>query len=53
MKKEKQCVKTSENIYNIYLEIFSYAEQNNMTTRQAMQIAENRIEQRKKENANR
>ena len=49
-----EAMRRTENIYNTTLEIFSYAEQNNMTTQQAaMQIAENRIEQRKKENANR
>ena len=34
------------------LEIFSFADKNNLTTQQAaLQIAENRIAQRKKENA--
>ena len=42
----------TENIYNTTLEIFNFADVNNMTTQQAaMQIAENRIEQRRKENA--
>jgi leucine dehydrogenase len=47
-----QAMKMTENIYNTTLEIFNFAEVNNMTTQQAaMQIAQNRIDQRKKENA--
>jgi leucine dehydrogenase len=49
---EGEAMRKTENIYNTTLEIFSFAEKNNMTTQQAaMQIAENRIDQRKKENA--
>jgi leucine dehydrogenase len=47
-----ESMKRTENIYNTTLEIFSFADANNMTTQQAaMSIAQNRIEQRKKENA--
>lgn len=47
-----EAMRRTENIYNTTLEIFSFAESNNITTQQAaMQIAENRIELRKKENA--
>ena len=47
-----EAMRRTENIYNTTLEIFSFAESNNMTTQQAaMQIAQNRIDQRKKENA--
>jgi leucine dehydrogenase len=50
---EGEAIKRTENIYNTTLEIFKFADDNNITTQQAaMQIAENRIEQRKKENAN-
>jgi leucine dehydrogenase len=49
---EGEAIRKTENIYNTTLEIFSFADKNNLTTQQAaMQIAENRIEQRKKENA--
>jgi leucine dehydrogenase len=42
----------TENIYNTTLEIFAYAEANNLTPQKAaMAIADNRIAQRKKENA--
>lgn len=47
-----QAMRMTENIYNTTLEIFNFADVNNMTTQQAaMQIAQNRIDQRKKENA--
>ena len=47
-----EAIRRTENIYNTTLEIFSFADKNNMTTQQAaMQIAENRIAERKKENA--
>jgi len=50
---EGEAIRKTENIYNTTLEIFGFADENNMTTQQAaMQIAENRIAQRKKENAN-
>jgi leucine dehydrogenase len=50
---KSEAMRKTENIYNTTLEIFSFADTNNITTQQAaMQIAENRIEQRKKENAN-
>jgi leucine dehydrogenase len=49
---EGEAIRRTENIYNTTLEIFNFADTNNMTTQQAaMQIAENRIEQRRKENA--
>ena len=42
----------TENIYNTTLEIFDYAQKNNLTPQKAaMAIAESRIEQRRKENA--
>lgn len=45
-----EAMKRTENIYNTTLEIFSFADNNNMTTQQAaMQIAQNRIDQTKKE----
>jgi leucine dehydrogenase len=48
-----ESMRRTENIYNTTLEIFNFADQKNMTTQQAaMQIAEIRIDQRKKENAN-
>lgn len=48
-----EAIRRTENIYNTTLEIFNFADENNMTTQKAaMQIAENRIAQRKKENAN-
>ncbi len=44
-------MRKTENIYNTTLEIFDYANANNLTPQKAaMAIAENRIEQRKKEN---
>jgi leucine dehydrogenase len=47
-----EAIRRTENIYNTTLEIFNYADANNITTQQAaMQIAQNRIDQRKKENA--
>src|SRR6218665_2276108 len=50
---EGEEIRRTENIYNTTLEIFKFADDNNLTTQQAaMQIAENRIAQRKKENAN-
>jgi len=48
-----EAMRRTENIYNTTLEIFSFADANNLTTQQAaMQIAQNRIDIRKKENAN-
>ena len=49
---EGEAMRKTENIYNTTLEIFNFADGNNITTQQAaMQIAQNRIDQRKKENA--
>ena len=49
---EGEAMRKTENIYNTTLEIFSFADINNLTTQQAaMQIAQNIIDQRKKENA--
>jgi leucine dehydrogenase len=49
LSKEEVMVKT-ENIYNTSLEIFKFAEDNNITTHQAaMSIAQKRIDDRKKE----
>jgi leucine dehydrogenase len=49
---EGEAMRKTENIYNTTLEIFSFADLNNLTTQQAaMQIAQNTIDQRKKENA--
>ena len=49
---EGEAMRKTENIYNTTLEIFSFADINNLTTQQAaMQIAQNTIEQRKKEKA--
>jgi leucine dehydrogenase len=49
---EGEAMKKTENIYNTTLEIFSFADKNNLTTQQAaMQIAQNIIDKRKKENA--
>jgi leucine dehydrogenase len=49
---EGEAMRKTENIYNTTLEIFSFADINNLTTHQAaMQIAQNIIDQRKKENA--
>lgn len=48
-----EAMRRTENIYNTTLEIFNVADENNITTQQAaMRVAEKRIEQRKKENAN-
>ncbi len=54
MKYDKaEAMRRTENIYNTTLEIFNFADANNLTTQQAaMQIAQNRIDIRKKENAN-
>ncbi|WP_162128505.1 Glu/Leu/Phe/Val family dehydrogenase [Flavobacterium phycosphaerae] len=50
---KEEAIRRTENIYNTTLEIFSFADANNLTTQQAaMQIAQNRIDERKKENAN-
>jgi leucine dehydrogenase len=47
-----EAMRRTENIYNTTLEIFNFAEQNEMTTQEAaMSIAQSRIETRKKENA--
>ena len=47
-----EAMKRTENIYNTTLEIFSFADQNKITTQQAaMLIAQQRIDQRKKENS--
>ncbi|MGV3459612.1 MAG: Glu/Leu/Phe/Val dehydrogenase dimerization domain-containing protein [Flavobacterium sp.] len=47
-----EAMKRTENIYNTTLEIFNFAESNNITTQQAaMAIAQNRIDERKKEMA--
>ncbi|NBU82045.1 MAG: Glu/Leu/Phe/Val dehydrogenase [Flavobacteriaceae bacterium] len=47
-----EAMRKTENIFNTTLEIFSFADKNNLTTQQAaMQIAQNKIDQRKKENA--
>ena len=47
-----ESMRRTENIYNTTLEIFDYALKNNMTSQKAaMAIAENRIAQRRKENA--
>lgn len=47
-----ESMRRTENIYNTTLEIFDYAEKNKLTPQKAaMAIAENRIAQRKKENA--
>ena len=47
-----EAMRRTENIYNTTLEIFDFADKNNLTPQKAaMAIAENRIEQRKKENA--
>jgi leucine dehydrogenase len=48
-----EAMRRTENIYNTTLEIFNFADGNNITTQfAAMQIAQNRIDQRKKENPN-
>ncbi len=47
-----EAMRRTENIYNTTLEIFSFAETNNITTHQAaMSIAQKRIDDRKKETA--
>jgi leucine dehydrogenase len=47
-----ESMRRTENIYNTTLEIFDYAKANNLTPQKAaMAIADNRIAQRKKENA--
>lgn len=47
-----EAMRRTENIYNTTLEIFSFAEKNGLTTHQAaLSIAQNRIDERKKENA--
>lgn len=49
---KEEALRRTENIYNTTLEIFNYAVQHQMTPQKAaMAIAENRIEQRRKENA--
>jgi leucine dehydrogenase len=49
-----EALRRTENIYNTTLEIFDYAIKNKMTNQKAaMAIAQNRIDQRKKENAKR
>lgn len=46
-----EAMQKTENIYNTTLEIFSFADKNNVSTYEAaMKIAQNRIEERKKEN---
>lgn len=45
-----EALKRTENIYNTTLEIFEFAQKNNITTHQAaLTVAQNRIENRKKE----
>ena len=47
-----EALRRTENIYNTTLEIFDFAKKNNMTTYQAaLNLAQNRIDERKKENA--
>jgi leucine dehydrogenase len=47
-----EAMRRTENIYNTTLEIFNFAEANSLTTQQAaMSIAQNRIDDRKKEMA--
>lgn len=49
---KQEAMKRTENIYNTTLEIFSFAEANNVTTHQAaMAVAQQRIDDRKKEMA--
>lgn len=49
---KEEAMKRTENIYNTTLEIFSFAESNNVTTHQAaMSVAQKRIDDRKKEMA--
>ena len=50
---KEEAMRRTENIYNTTLEIFNFAEVQGVTTHQAaLSIAENRIAERKKENAN-
>jgi leucine dehydrogenase len=50
---KEEAMRRTENIYNTTLEIFKHADSKSITTQQAaMEIAEARIEQRKKENTN-
>ena len=45
-----EAMRKTENIYNTTLEIFDYADANNITTHEAaFKIAQNRIDLRKKE----
>ncbi len=47
-----EIMRKTENIYNTTLEIFDFADKNNITTHQAaFTIAQNRIDERRKENA--
>lgn len=47
-----EAMRRTENIYNTALEIFNFADTNGLTTYQAaLSMAQNRIDQRKKENA--
>ena len=47
---KEQVIEKTENIYNTALEIFDFADKNNITTHQAaFSIAQNRIDERKKE----
>jgi leucine dehydrogenase len=49
---KEEALRKTENIYNTTLEIFHFAEANNITTHQAaMQIAQKRIDEKKKETA--
>lgn len=49
---KEEAMKRTENIYNTTLEIFAFAEANNVTTHQAaMSVAQQRIDDRKKEMA--
>ena len=51
--KKDEAKTRTENIYNTTLEILNFAELNNLTSQQAaMQIAQNRIDERKKEKGN-
>ncbi|PQJ20754.1 Glu/Leu/Phe/Val dehydrogenase [Tenacibaculum sp. SG-28] len=50
---KKECIKRTENIYNTTLDIFTMAEKENITThRAAFNIAQSRIDKRKKEQNN-
>jgi leucine dehydrogenase len=49
---KEESLRRTENIYNTTLEILNFATQNNMTPQKAaMAIAENRIEERRKQKA--